>query len=137
MDQISVVRPLKHFFWQSRPVVAIPCDASSSRRTTTLLSNHNRRTQGDIVKRAAGDSGSSDINSQTFRNAERSSVAYFPEAAAAQPFDPLQLLEEEDVSGGVWKGGLISRRLLEKVDLFFRHLFFNPRGHIYQCDSIN
>lgn len=79
--------------------------------------------QGDIVKRAAGDSGSSDINSQTFRNAERSSVPYFPEAAAAQPFDPLQLLEEEDVSGGVWGGGLIRRRLLEKVDLFFRPFF--------------
>lgn len=85
--------------------------------------------QGDIVKRAAGDSGSSDINSQTFRNAERSSVAYFPEAAAAQPFDPLQLLEEEDVSGDVWGGGGGSsvedswKRWICSLDVFFFFIF--------------
>lgn len=88
MDQISVVRPLKHFFLALAAVDA--CCCYSMRRLEQQENNDSAfkppppdSSQGDIVKRAAGDSGSSDINSQTFRNAERSSFAYFPEAAAA------------------------------------------------------
>lgn len=112
MDQISVVRPPKRCFLATetsrRASVEARC-CYSMRRLEQQENNDSAfkpqppdSSQGDIVKRAAGDSGSSDINSQTLRNAERSSVAYFPEAAAARPFDPLQLLEEEDVRGGVW-----------------------------------
>lgn len=54
--------------------------------------------------------------------------AHFPEAAAARPFDLLQLLE--DTSGWGSGGRLISRRLLEEVDAFF-----GLRGRIYQQRS--